>query len=68
MIITPFCQRCGGKMYHMRDLYGEYDDCMNCGYHRDILVEPLVELKTPWRGKELGTKPKRPLVRRSHGL
>lgn len=48
--LTPFCARCGGKMYRIRDLFGEYDDCINCGYHRDIFEKegPPIELKPAW--------------------
>ena len=46
--LTPFCARCGGKMYRIRDLFGEYDNCISCGYHRDIFVGPPVVLKAPW--------------------
>ena len=44
--LIPFCPRCGGKMYHIRDLFGEYDNCLNCGYHRDILEGPPISLKS----------------------
>lgn len=49
--LTPFCPRCGGKMYHVRDLYGEYNSCINCGHHSDVLTGPPIELKTPWKVK-----------------
>jgi hypothetical protein len=32
------------------DLYGEYDCCINCGYHLDVLRGPPIELKPPYRG------------------
>ncbi len=43
--LTPFCARCGGKMERIRDLFGEYDDCINCGYHRDVFEGPPIALK-----------------------
>lgn len=43
--LTPFCARCGGKMYRISDLFGEYDNCLNCGYHRDIFEGPPIVLK-----------------------
>lgn len=43
--LTPFCPRCGGKMERLTDLFGDYDDCINCGHHQDIFVGPPVELK-----------------------
>ncbi len=54
--LTPFCPRCGGKMYHIRDLFGEYDNCINCGYHRDIFEGPPIALKAP---EPVGGRPKR---------
>jgi hypothetical protein len=45
-----FCPRCGGKTEHIRDLYGEYDACINCGHHMDVLIGPPVELKPPYKG------------------
>ncbi len=44
--LTRQCDRCGGPMEHMRDLYGEYDDCLLCGYHFNKYEEgPPVVLK-----------------------
>lgn len=57
--ITPFCQRCGGKMEPRRDLYGEYDGCITCGFHRDVVLGPPIELKPPYRSG--------PKARRHHG-
>ncbi len=43
--LTPFCPRCGGSMERIADLFGDYDDCLNCGYHRDIFIGPPIALK-----------------------
>ncbi len=43
--LTPFCPRCGGKMERIADLFGDYDDCLNCGYHLDICIGPAIALK-----------------------
>jgi len=43
--LTRACDRCGGPMERMRDLYGEYDDCLHCGYHLNKTEGPPVELK-----------------------
>lgn len=43
--LTPFCPRCGGKLVPMSDAYGEYGDCLNCGFHQDKVIGPPVELK-----------------------
>lgn len=43
--LTPFCPRCGGRLRRMSDLYGEYDWCLVCGYHGNVLLGPPMELK-----------------------
>lgn len=43
--LTLFCPRCGGRLRRASDLYGEYDWCLNCGYHGDVLMGPPIELK-----------------------
>ncbi len=43
--LTPFCPRCGGSMERIADLFGDYDDCLNCGYHKDIFSGPPITLK-----------------------
>ena len=47
MSLTLFCPRCGGAMFPAADLQGEYDWCLTCGYHRDMLLGPPVELPQP---------------------
>ncbi len=32
-------------MEHITDLFGDYDDCLNCGYHKDIFIGPPIALK-----------------------
>ncbi len=44
--LTPFCPRCGGTMERIVDLFGEYDDCLNCGYHLDVFIGPPIALKS----------------------
>ena len=38
------CPRCGGHGVMMRyaDAFGEYDDCLICGYHREALSGPPI--------------------------
>lgn len=43
--LTRACDRCGGPMEHMHDLYGEYDDCMHCGYHLNKTEGPPIAMK-----------------------
>ncbi len=30
------CPRCRGDMHSNRDMYGEYKECLQCGYMADI--------------------------------
>lgn len=46
-----YCPRCGGRLRRESDLYGEYDWCLNCGYHGDVLAGPPIELKTAYKGR-----------------
>ncbi len=50
--LTPFCPRCGGRMERIKDLFGDYDDCLNCGHHKDVFVGPPIALK-PAEGKRV---------------
>ena len=31
------CPRCGGDLFTDRDVYGEYLQCLQCGYLRDLI-------------------------------
>ena len=33
------CPRCGGDMHRGRDIYGEFDTCMQCGHTRDVIYQ-----------------------------
>ena len=37
------CPKCRGDLYLAVDIYGEYLNCLQCGYNKDL---PLVELTT----------------------
>ena len=57
--LTPFCPRCGGNMERLTDLFGDYDDCINCGYHLDIFIPgPPIALK-PLEGETASKKAQR---------
>lgn len=36
------CPKCGGNVYLERDYYGWYEQCLQCGYARDL--KSLVEV------------------------
>ena len=39
------CPRCGahGNMIRYVDSFGEYDGCLMCGYHREVLSGPPIQ-------------------------
>ena len=30
------CPRCKGELYIFNDLYGQYEQCLDCGYSKDL--------------------------------
>lgn len=40
MVQFKACPRCSGDMKQTRDMYGKYNECIQCGYTKDILPEP----------------------------
>lgn len=30
------CPRCGGDLYAASDMYGDYAECIQCGYMKDL--------------------------------
>lgn len=36
MLKLKACPRCKGDLNSNRDMYGSYDECLQCGYMRDI--------------------------------
>ena len=36
MVLFKACPRCHGDMHENRDIYGDYKECLNCGYMQDI--------------------------------
>ncbi len=36
MLQLKACPRCRGDLHTNRDLYGNYTQCLQCGYMRDI--------------------------------
>lgn len=36
MIMFKACPRCQGDMHQNRDMYGEYRECLMCGYMADL--------------------------------
>ena len=36
MLRLKGCPRCGGDVSENRDLYGSYEQCIQCGYMKDL--------------------------------
>ena len=36
MLYLKGCQRCDGDIYIDRDYYGPFEQCLQCGYVRDL--------------------------------
>ena len=36
MLKLKACPRCKGDLNSNRDMYGSYDECLQCGYMRDF--------------------------------
>ena len=36
MLILKGCPRCKGDMNTSKDMYGEYEECLQCGYMLDV--------------------------------
>ena len=36
MLKLKACPRCKGDLHGNRDMYGSYDECLQCGYMQDI--------------------------------
>ena len=40
MVEFKACPRCTGDLKLTRDMYGDYRECLQCGYTKDIIPEP----------------------------
>ena len=36
MLYLKLCPRCKGDMHSNRDMYGSYQECLQCGYMADM--------------------------------
>ena len=39
MIFFKGCPKCGGDLYLDSDIYGDYLNCLQCGYAADLAME-----------------------------
>ena len=61
MIMFKACPRCQGDMHQNRDMYGEYRECLMCGYMTDIRKPSLfgMELAPAPVQKKVSKRPAR---------
>lgn len=57
MVDFRACPRCGGDLHANQDIYGEYKECLQCGYMADVQKELArrygrVSENEPGAGKE----------------
>ena len=53
MIKLKSCPRCGGDIIIDRDHHGWYEDCMYCGYERDLKILEVASRETIHQEKYL---------------
>lgn len=54
MLRLKSCPRCNGDVIVDRDIHGWYEQCLQCGYERDLpgIVQPVTQAsKTHKKGK-----------------
>ena len=40
MLKIKGCPRCQGDVYQNRDIYGDYVECLQCGYMANLVKKP----------------------------
>ena len=48
------CPRCGGDMHQGRDIYGEFDTCLQCGHTKEVISPERMAAMTACGGFEMG--------------
>ena len=55
MLKLKACPRCGGDVHANRDAYGGYEECLQCGWMRDVedpkRLARLLEFAAGGKGK-----------------
>ncbi len=59
MILFKGCPRCKGDMHENRDMYGEYRECLMCGYMADIPKPKLFNIEPVPVPKKVSGRPAR---------
>jgi len=51
MLMMRSCPKCNGAVTRDRDCYGWYEQCIQCGYLRDIQSAAISHIQPPRRAK-----------------
>ena len=57
MIMFKACPRCQGDMHQNRDMYGEYRECLMCGYMADVAKPALFGMELAPVRKKVSRRP-----------
>ena len=49
MLMLKACPRCRGDLYIDRDFYGQYKQCIQCGFMEDLAPAPRARRPVPVR-------------------
>ena len=52
MLMLKACPRCRGDLYLNGDFYGQYKQCIQCGYMEDIATAPRARRQDTVRADE----------------
>jgi DNA-directed RNA polymerase subunit M/transcription elongation factor TFIIS len=44
MIFFKACPKCHGDLYIDKDAYGQYVECLQCGYSKDLTSDQVQEI------------------------
>ena len=58
MVMFKACPRCMGDMHINKDMYGEYRECLMCGFMADIAKQSAIGIDLAATANEKKTKPR----------
>ena len=56
MIYLKSCRKCGGDMYQVKDDYGAYRQCLQCGFVHDMVKKSPEALQADAQTPDLERK------------
>ena len=56
MIKFKGCPKCQGDLYLNQDMYGNYFNCLQCGYTKDVTGDSELEVREPATAGNIGQK------------